>query len=48
MKYQERPPLHEGTGVLDGGQEPLAVRASKKLRAEELLLTSLGATVLRK
>ena len=31
-----------------GGQELLAVRASKKLRADELLLTSLGATVLRK
>ncbi len=31
-----------------GGQDPLAVRASKKLRADELLLTSLGATVPRK
>ncbi|MEZ5318418.1 MAG: DUF499 domain-containing protein [Vicinamibacterales bacterium] len=30
------------------GQDALAVRASKKLRSDELLLTSLGATVLRK
>jgi len=30
------------------GQEALAVRAGKKLRNEELLVTSLGATILRK
>ena len=31
-----------------GGNEALAVRASKKLRSEELLITILGSTVLRK
>ncbi len=30
------------------GQDALAVRASKKLRGDELLVTSLGATILRK
>jgi len=30
------------------GQDPLAVRASKKLRSDELLITTLGPTVLRK
>ncbi|MEJ1962212.1 MAG: Swt1 family HEPN domain-containing protein [Gammaproteobacteria bacterium] len=30
------------------GSEPLAVRASKRLRSDELLVTSLGSTILRK
>lgn len=30
------------------GNDPLAVRASRRLRSEELLITSLGSTVLRK
>lgn len=30
------------------GTDPLAIRASKKLRSEELLITSLGSTILRK
>ena len=30
------------------GSDPLAVRASKKLRADELLITSLGGTLVRK
>ena len=30
MKYQERPPLHEGTGVLDGVQGSLATRAATR------------------
>jgi predicted AAA+ superfamily ATPase/uncharacterized membrane protein YgcG len=30
------------------GSEPLAVRASRKLRSDETLLTSLGSTILRK
>jgi predicted AAA+ superfamily ATPase len=32
---------------LPSGQEPLAVRASRKLRSDELLITSFGATRLR-
>ena len=31
-----------------GGTDALAVRASKKLRSDELLVTNLGATILRK
>lgn len=31
-----------------GSTEPLAVRVSRKLRSEELLLTNLGATILKK
>ena len=30
------------------GSDPLAVRASKRLRSEELLLSSMGSTILRK
>jgi hypothetical protein len=38
----------EWHALLLRGSEALAVRASKKLRSDELLLTSLGSTILRK
>lgn len=38
----------EWHAVRVAGGDPLAVRASKKLRSEELLLTSLGSTILRR
>ena len=41
----QSPVTIQGTRL--GGQEPLAVRASKKLRSDELLLTSFAATRLR-
>jgi predicted AAA+ superfamily ATPase len=36
------------TAVRLSGSEPLAVRASKRLRSDDLLVTAIGATILRK
>jgi hypothetical protein len=48
QKSPQSPVAWTAVRLAGAGPEPLAVRVSKKLKSDELLVTSLGSTVLRK